>query len=99
MKACWGGLHRLVLVMASSTPSVCSVAMPSEETAAAVVAALAAAGRLQNDDACGDWILALGSNGLELQVFNALTALSYVVAGLRLAASADTAITRVYGVF
>jgi hypothetical protein len=49
-----------------------------------------------NDDSCGDWLVPL-ANGYELQGLNALSALSFVVAGAPLVWGAKTPIARAYG--
>jgi len=49
-----------------------------------------------NDDSCGDWLVPL-ANGYELQGLNALSALSFVIAGAPLVWRAKTPIARAYG--
>lgn len=50
-----------------------------------------------NDDACGDWVVPLGYNGLELQAVNAASALLFVCAGVQLLWKVEAPIARAYG--
>jgi hypothetical protein len=65
---------------------------PQQEAVAAFKAQL-----FINDDPCGDWVFPIGAHGLEAQVVNAASALSYIVAGAPLLWKADTPLARAYG--
>jgi len=53
--------------------------------------------RFGNDDGCGDWIVGYGS-GSEMQLFNTLSAVSFLLAGLRLCSARHPMGVRHFGV-